>query len=191
MEDEMPLPTRDQALALLHEFIQTPYTLKHSLASEAVMRALAGRLGGDAELWGLTGLLHDLDLELVGEDMQRHARETVRILAERFGFQQEGLDAILAHNGDELGLPCRTVFEHALTAAESITGLVFATALILPTKKLADVKPKSVAKRIREPRFAAKISRERIGHYAQAGFSEDEFCALAVGAMQGIAGELE
>jgi predicted hydrolase (HD superfamily) len=155
------------------------------------MRLLAQRLNADAELWSITGLLHDLDLELVGDDMQRHGRETVRILNEQFGFPAEGLQAILAHNGDVLGVPCSSPFDHALTAAESLTGLVFATALILPSKKLVDVKAKSVAKRIKEPRFAAKISRERIGHYREIGFEAEAFCGVVVEAMQSIATLLE
>lgn len=179
----MPLPSRSDALALLHQHLHGEYVLRHSLASEAVMRALALRLGHDPELWGITGLLHDLDLELVGDDMQRHARETVRILREH-DYPSEGLDAILAHNGDVLDIPCRTPFDHALTAGESITGLVFATALVLPSKSVNDVKSSSVAKRIKEPRFAAKVSRERIGHHRDLGLEAPEFCAIAVEAMK-------
>jgi len=186
----MALPSRAQALALVHEHLHGAYVLRHSLASEAVMHALAAQLGHDPLLWSLTGLLHDLDLELVGDDMQRHARETVRILRERFAYPEDGLQAILAHNGDELGLPCVTPFDHGLTAAESVTGLVFATALVLPSKKLVDVKAKSVAKRIKEPRFAAKISRERVGHHRDLGLEAEPFCALAVAAMQAIAADL-
>ena len=179
----MPLPSRSDALALLNQHLRGEYVLRHSLASEAVLRALALRLGHDPELWAITGLLHDLDLELVGDDMLRHARETVRILRE-LDYPAEGLDAILAHNGDVLDIPCRTPFDHALTAGESITGLVFATALVLPSKSVADVKPSSVAKRIKEPRFAAKVSRERIGHHRDLGLEAPDFCSIAVEAMK-------
>ena len=187
----MSIPSRDQALSLLREHLHGNYVLRHSFATEAVMRALAVKFNADAELWSLTGLLHDLDLELVGDDMNRHARETVRILRERFDYPQEGLDAILAHNGDVLDIPCRTPFEHAVTAGESITGMAFAAALVIPSKKLVDVKPSSVAKRIKEPRFAAKVSRERIGHHRDLGLDAQEFCALAVEAMKSIASELD
>lgn len=155
------------------------------------MENLAKRLGEDPELWGRTGLLHDLDLEIVGEDMLRHGRETVRILKERFDYPAEGLQAILAHNGDELGIDCVTKFDHALTAAESITGIIFATALIIPSKRLCDVKAKSVAKRLKEPRFAAKVSRERVSHHNDVGIDAPSFCALALESMQSIADELE
>ncbi|MBI5537365.1 MAG: HDIG domain-containing protein [Deltaproteobacteria bacterium] len=187
----MVLPSRTDAVAVLHEHLQGEYVLRHSLATEAVLRALATHLQHDPELWSITGLLHDLDLELVGDDMSRHARETVRILRERFDYPQEGLDAILSHNGDVLDIPCRTPFEHALTAGESITGLVFATALVLPSRKLADVKSSSVAKRIKEPRFAAKVSRERIGHHNDLGLDAARFCAIAVDAMKSILPAIE
>jgi len=187
----MPLPSRSDAVAILHEYLQGEYVLRHSRATEAIMRDLAPRFGADADLWGITGLLHDLDLELIGDDEHRHARETVAILKQRFDYPQEGLDAILAHNGDVLGIPCESQFDHALTSAESITGMVFAMALILPSKRLADVKAKSVTKRIKEPRFAANVSRERIGHHDAIGIDRSTFCAIAVQSMKSIAEELE
>jgi predicted hydrolase (HD superfamily) len=187
----MTLPSRDQAVAILHEHLQGEYLRRHSRATEVILRALASRLGADPELWGITGLLHDLDLEIVGEDALRHGRETVRILKDRFDYPAEGLQAILAHNGDLLDLPCATPFDHALTAGESITGMVFATALILPSRRLADVKAKSVAKRLKEPRFAAKVSRERISHHDPIGIDASTFCEIAVTEMQAIASELE
>jgi len=187
----MPLPSRDDALRVLHEHLHGEYLLRHSRATELIMEVLAKRLGADSALWSITGLLHDLDLEFVGDDAHRHGLETVRILKERFDYPLEGLDAILAHNGDVLGIPCRTPFDHALTAAESITGMVFATALILPSRKLGDVKPKSVVKRLKEPRFAAKVSRERVGHHADIGIDAATFCAIAVDSMQASASELE
>jgi putative nucleotidyltransferase with HDIG domain len=178
-------------MSLLSEHLKGEYVLRHSLASEAVLRALAEHLKHDAQLWSISGLLHDLDLEIVGDDMSRHALETVRILTERHDFPQEGLKAILAHNGDVLDIPCCSPFDHALTAGESITGLVFATAMVLPSKKLIDVKPSSVAKRIKEPRFAAKISRERIGHHTDLGLDAVQFCTLAVEAMKSVSADID
>lgn len=177
------LPTREEALSLLEQYIQDEYTRKHCRASEAILRGLADRLGHDGDLWGVTGLLHDLDLEEIEADPKRHGLRTVEIL-EGIDYPREGLDAILAHNGDELGVPCRTPLDYALTAGESISGMVFATALILPSKQLKDVKPKSVRKRIKEKRFAARISRERIGQFEGLGLSQEEFVTIAVEAMQ-------
>jgi hypothetical protein len=130
-------------------------------------------------------MLHDLDFELLDGDMERHGHGTVEIL-EPMGFPREGLDAILAHNGDRLGIPCRSPLDFALTAGESVTGLVFAMALVLPSRSLADVKAPSIRKRIREPRFAASVNRERVGQYAGLGLTEEEFLSLAVEAMRGI-----
>lgn len=186
----MPLPSREQALALLHEHLQGAYVRKHSRATEVILRALAPRFDGDPDLWGITGLLHDLDLELIDGDPNRHARETVRILTDRFDYPQEGLDAILAHNGDVLGVPCQCALDYALTAGESITGMVFAMALILPSRNLMEVKAKSVVKRMKEPRFAANVSRERIGQHEGLGLDRNAFCALAIEAMQSIGEEL-
>ncbi len=177
------LPTRDEALALLKAHVKSDYTLEHSRASEAVLRALARRLGHDEDLWGLTGLLHDLDYEDVDGDPNRHglvAADRLRAL----GYPAEMCDAIVAHNGDHLGVPCRTPLDFALTAGESVTGLVFAMALVLPSRSMADVKPSSIRKRLREPRFAANVSRERVRQFVGLGLTEDEFLEIAVGAMK-------
>ncbi|NOZ02523.1 MAG: HDIG domain-containing protein [Deltaproteobacteria bacterium] len=177
------LPTRDDAIELLKRYISSDYTVKHSLASEAILRGLARKLGHDEDLWGITGLLHDLDYEEIDGDPKRHGLRTAEILKE-MDYPAEGVDAIRAHNGDELDIPCVTPLDFGLTAGESISGLIFATALILPSKNLADVKPKSVRKRIKEKRFAAKISRERIGQFEGLGLTQEEFVTIAVEAMQ-------
>lgn len=179
----MPLLTREQALALLNEHVKSEYVLRHSLATEAILRALARRLGHDEDLWGLTGLLHDLDFEEVEGDPKRHGLRTLELLAP-FDPPKEMMDAILAHNGDELGIECRTALDFAVTAGESVTGLIFAMALVLPSRSIADVKASSIRKRIREPRFAANVSRERVAHYTGLGLSEDEFLSIAVEAMK-------
>ena len=181
----MPIPSRDEALSLLHAQIQGEYSRLHSVAAEKVLRALARRLGQDEELWGIAGLLHDLDLEVVGTDMTRHGRTTVEML-KPLDLPPEVLNAILAHNGDCLGVPCRTPLDFALTAGESVTGLVFSMARVLPSKSLGDVKASSIKKRIRETRFAEKVSRERVGQFAGLGLGEDEFLSLAVEAMRDL-----
>jgi putative nucleotidyltransferase with HDIG domain len=184
----MPLPTRDQALALLAAHVTSEYVVRHSLATEAILRALARRLGHDEDLWGIAGLLHDLDYDEVGGDPKRHALRTIEILAP-LDPPREMLDAIKAHNGDELGVPCKAPLDFAVTAGESVTGLVFAMAMVLPSKALADVKASSIRKRIREPRFAANVSRERVGQYAGLGLTEEEFLGIAVEAMKGTEGQ--
>jgi len=181
--------TRDQALGLVHEHIKHPSLIKHSLASEAVLRAMARRLGTDEEQWGLAGLLHDLDVERTADDLARHTHETVRILSAR-GIDAEIIEAIRLHNEEAHPDRRSSTFHHALAAGETITGLVIATALVYPDRKLASVKPKSVRKRIKEKAFAAGANRDIIRECEQAGIPLDEFCELSLRALQDIADDL-
>jgi len=181
--------SRDAALTLVKEHVKSPNMLKHCLASEAVMRALAERAGEDPEKWGLTGLLHDLDAE-THTDLAVHTRETVRILREK-GVDEEIIEAIRLHNEQaHPGEQRSTQFHHLLAAGETITGLIVATALVYPDKKLASVKPKSVRKRIKEKAFAAGANRDIIRECEVADIPLAEFCDLSLLAMQGIASEL-
>ena len=181
--------TRAQALELVGRHIRTRNMLNHCLASEAVMRALAERVGEDPEKWGLTGLLHDLDAE-THADLDVHTRETSQILS-GLGVDEEIVEAIRLHNEQaHPGQKRTTQFQHLLAAGETITGLIVATALVYPDKKLASVKPKSVRKRIKEKAFAAGANREIIRECETAGIPLEEFCDIALKAMQGIADQL-
>ena len=185
----MWIPGREEALQLLRTHIKTENLIRHMVATEAIMRALAPRLQGDPELWGITGLLHDLDLEIIDNDMHRHARTAADILGP-LGYPAAGLQAILAHNGDVLGLKKDGNFDHAPSAAETITGLIVACTLVYPSKKVADVKTKSIRKRMKEHRFAANVSRERIALIEEVGITLDEFIELSLDAMKGVAEEI-
>jgi putative nucleotidyltransferase with HDIG domain len=180
---------RPAALALVREHLQQENMLKHSLASEAVLRALALHLVEDEEQWGLAGLLHDLDAEATGDDLSLHTHQTVRIL-EAKGVDPTIIDAIAMHNAQAHDRQRSTKFHHALAAGETITGLITATALVYPDKKLASVKPKSVRKRIKEKAFAAGANRETIRECELAGIPLDDFCDICLAAMQGIAEDL-
>ncbi len=181
---------REEAYALLTRKLEADNLVKHCLAAEAVMRALARRFSEDEELWGMTGMLHDLDLGIVGDDMSRHGEVAAELLEEA-GFPPEGVAAIRMHNAEGLGLGERsTRFEHSLAAAETVTGLIVASALVLPSKSLADVKAGSVRKRMKEAAFARGARREVIMECEEAGVPLDEFIELALEAMQGIASEL-
>lgn len=185
----MWIPTRTEALELLRSHIKTENLVRHLVATEAIMRALAARLEGDPELWGITGLLHDLDLEIIDHDMHRHARTTAEILAAK-DYPAEGLQAILAHNGDVLGIEMQGDFDHALSAAETITGLIVACTLVYPSQQVADVKPKSIRKRMKEHRFAANVNRDRIRLIEKVDIPLDEFIVLSLEAMKGVAEEI-
>lgn len=181
--------TRDEAESLLRRFVKNERMLDHSFASEAVLRALARRLGRDEEKWGLAGLLHDIDIEVVGGDLTRHGFEAERILAEA-GIDPEVIDAVKMHNEAVCGVKRSTEFQHALAAGETVTGLVVATALVYPDRRIAGVKVKSITKRMKERAFAASVNRETILECGKIGLSLDEFVGIALSAMQGIAGRL-
>jgi len=180
---------RDEAIALLKKFIKNENLIRHCLASEAVMIELAKRLGEDEEKWGLAGLLHDLDVELVNADLSVHTLETEKILRENH-VDEEIIDAIKMHNEMASKKKRSEKFHHALAAAETITGLVVATALVYPDKKLASVKSKSIRKRMKQKAFAAGVNRENIMECEKIGLDLNEFCEIALTAMRGIADEL-
>ncbi len=180
---------RDQALALLHKHVSSDHLIRHSLATEAIMRALAVKLGHDPDLWGRTGLLHDLDFDSTKDDMPNHTLVAEPILREA-GLEEEAITAIKSHNAEVLGLERTTPLEIALTAAETMTGMVVAATLVYPEKKIAVVKPKSVTKRMKEKAFAAAVNRDHIRLCEKLGIPLDQFAALSVEAMKPIAEEL-
>ena len=181
---------REEALELLHSYIKNPNMIKHCLASEAVLRAIAKHLGEDEEKYGLAGLLHDLDVEMTNADPKVHGLKTVEILEEKV-LDHEIIDAIKHHNEEAEGVGERSNrFQHALAAGETITGLIIATTLVYPDKKIASVKPKSVRKRMKEKSFAASVKRENILECEKAGIPLDEFIVLSLKAMEGISEEL-
>lgn len=181
--------TRDEALRLVDQHLKAAHLRNHSLASEAVLRAAAARLGADAELWGLAGLLHDLDSES-HPDLTVHTQGTAAILRDQ-GVAPEIIEAIRLHNATAWpGEQRSTVFHHALAAGETVTGLIVAAAMVVPEKKLAVVKAKSVQKRYKEKAFARGADREIIAECELAGIPLPEFCAMSLTAMQEIAGEI-
>jgi len=180
---------RDKALELLKQHVKDEKMLIHCYASEAVLRALARRLGEDEEKWGLAGLLHDIDVEVTNADPEKHALEAKNILA-GYDLDPEIIDAITMHNEKATGKDRSTLFQHALAAGETITGLVYATTLVYPDKKIASVKPKSVVKRMKEKAFAASVSRDHIMECEKIGISLPEFAGISVAAMREISEEI-
>lgn len=180
---------REKALELLKKHVKDEKMRVHCLASEAVLRSLARRLGEDEDKWGLAGLLHDIDVEVTNADPERHALEAENILSE-YNLDPEIIDAIRMHNEKATGLERRTTFQHALAAGETITGLVYATTLVYPDKKIASVKPKSVVKRMKEKAFAASVNRDHILECEKIGIPMPEFAEISVNAMKGISDEI-
>jgi putative nucleotidyltransferase with HDIG domain len=181
--------SREQALDLLSRHIQNPNMIKHCLATEAVLAALAERLGEDRQKWAMAGLLHDLDVEMTNADLNVHGQETVRILAQQ-GIDPEIVEAIKLHNEQSSHQKRSARFHHALAAGETITGLITATALVYPDKRLASVKPSSVVKRMKEKSFAASVNRDIIRECDLIGIPLNEFAEICVKAMQSVSDDL-
>ncbi|MCP4716179.1 MAG: HDIG domain-containing protein [Deltaproteobacteria bacterium] len=181
--------SRQDALELMRQYIPQENLRNHCLATEVIMRTLARRLGHDEDIWGIAGLLHDLDYVETKDHMERHGLVTEEILREK-GVVPEIIKAIKAHNADNLGLERTAPFEHALTAGECITGMIVATTLVYPDKKIAGVKPKSIVKRMKQKEFARSVNREYIRECEKIGIELNDFAALCLDAMRGIGAEL-
>ena len=180
--------SRQEALELLHKNIKAENMLKHCLASEAVLRAIAQRTGENEDEYAIAGLLHDIDVEITAADPKTHGPYAANILNGL--VTDEMLDAIVMHNEMATGKERSTKFQHALAAGETITGLITATTLVYPDKKLASVKPKSVTKRMKQKAFAASVKRENILECEEIGIPIAEFAELSVNAMREISNEL-
>ncbi|MCK4806208.1 MAG: HDIG domain-containing protein [Candidatus Aegiribacteria sp.] len=179
---------RDKALELLERNLTNRNLIRHCLATEAVMRRLAEDRGEDRDLWGITGLLHDLDYEKTVNDPARHALVTAEMLAGQ--LPEESITAIKSHNYENNGVDRTSDFDYLLAAGESITGLIVAVALVYPGKKLQPVKLKSVLKRMNMTAFARSVPRETIRECSRAGYELDEFVRLSLEAMKGIASDI-
>ena len=177
--------TREEALAFLSEHVKNKNLVKHCLASEAVMRALARRFGEGEEPWGLAGLLHDADVEISPAELQ--GVMVGDMLADT--ISPEMRHAMASHN-PKTGVSPASRMDYALMAGETVTGLIVAAALIIPEKKLAALAPDGVERRFHEKRFAAGADRALILKCEELGMSLKEFIELALLAMQGISSDL-
>jgi putative nucleotidyltransferase with HDIG domain len=178
---------REEILDSIHANVQDKNMIKHMLATEAIMRALARKLGEDEEEWGLTGLIHDIDVELVEGDMSSHSKLGADI-AQELGASGTMAHAILCHN-EAHGVPRETKLDKALFCADPLSGLITAAALVRPDK-LSGLTSKSVMKRFREKSFAAGVNREQVAQCQEIGLELEDFVGLGIEAMKGIALEL-
>jgi putative nucleotidyltransferase with HDIG domain len=174
--------SRNQAWALLSG--QEPHMLHHAVETEAVMRGLARRLGENEDLWGVTGLLHDLDYHQTKDIPAEHALRSASMLAGQ--LPEEALQAIRAHNGERNGVMPSTRLDYALRCAETVTGLISAAALIRPAK-LEGLGANSLKKKMKDKAFAAAVNREIIKECAQLGLGLDEFLEDAVASVATVA----
>ena len=159
-----PLPTRADALDLLHEYTASESLRKHMLAVEAAMRAYAEHFGEDPERWGLAGLIHDFDYErypnAAHSPTEQHPAFGVNLLRER-GWPEDILQAILGH-ATYCSVPRETKLAQALFAVDELTGLITATALVKPTKSVHDVDAASVLKKMKKKEFARGVNRDDV-----------------------------
>ena len=179
---------REGILDSIYDNVQDKNMIKHMLATEAIMRALAKKLGENEEEWGITGLIHDIDMELVEGDMSSHSKLGADI-AQELGANETMVHAILCHN-EAHGVPRETKLDKALFCADPLSGLIAAAALVRPDK-LSGLTTKSVMKRFREKSFAAGVNREQVAQCQEIGLELEEFINLGIEAMKGIASQLE
>jgi putative nucleotidyltransferase with HDIG domain len=185
----MSLPfSRDEAWTLLCEWTESDSLRRHMLAVETGMRAYARRFGEDEELWGLTGLLHDLDYERYPDLETGHPRMALKELEER-GAPPEMLRGIASH-ADFLGVPRESRMEQTLFAVDELSGFIAAVAYVRP-EGIHGMTPKSVKKKLKQPSFAAAVDREELRRGAEElGVDFDEHVAFLIAAFEPNAAEL-
>ena len=180
--------SRPAAWELLTEWVQSDSLRRHCLAVEAAMRAEAGRLGGDEELWGITGLLHDLDYERHPDLQTGHPRVAIAEL-ERLGYPPELVRGVASH-ADFLGVARESEMELALAAVDELCGFITASAYVRP-QGIDGLTAKSVRKKLKQPSFAAAVNRDDIVETAAAlGVDLDEHITFVIGALAPHAAEL-
>jgi putative nucleotidyltransferase with HDIG domain len=183
---------REQAWELVTEYTESDSLRRHMLSVESAMRAYAGKLGGDPDLWGVVGLLHDFDYERYPDmgDEDGHPLKGAAILRE-MGVSEEIVQAILAHAEEVTGVKPETPMQKALVAVDELTGFIVAVTLVRPSKSVLDVKLKSIRKKWKDKSFAAPVNREEIEHAAAAlNMPLDEHIQTVLSAMQADAAKL-
>jgi predicted hydrolase (HD superfamily) len=179
---------REQALDLAKRHVSKESNLKHMIAVGGVMHEMAIQLGQDVEDWESVGILHDIDFEMC-TGPQDHTIVARDILCDQ--LDQTLIEAIMAHNHEHTGVPVDNDIKRALICSDAVSGLIVAATLVLPSKKIADVNPKSLMKKYNSKDFAKGVSRERIALCGELGLSLEEFLGIALSGMRGIAAEID
>lgn len=179
---------REEALKLVKEKIKNENLVKHCLAVEVCMRALARNFNENEEKWGLAGLLHDIDYEETKDNPEKHSLVGAEILEEK-GLDKEIVGAVKTHN-EMHGIAPETKMAKALFVVDPLTGLIVAATLVLPEKKLANLIAENILNRFKEKSFARGANREIISQCSEIDLSLEEFVNICLKAMQGISGDL-
>ena len=178
---------REEALALVKENVSNKNLIKYMLAVEAIMKEIAEVKGYDVEKYSLAGLCHDADYEKTIDDMTKHGLVSAEMVEGK--VEQEVDDCIKRHN-EMTGNKPETDFDKALVAADAVSGLVIAAALMMPNKKVSEVRLETLQNKFKKKDFARNVKRENVLICEQIGFTLDEFLELSLGALQKIADDL-
>jgi len=180
---------REEAIELVKRHVSTKNLVKHMIAVGAIMRGCAERLREDPNTWEIVGILHDIDYDITKDNPKIHALEAEKIL--KGVLDDDLIEAIKKHNFENNGSgePTKPI-EIALISADALSGLIVATALVMPNKKLEEVKVSSVLNKFKDKSFARRISRERIKYCEKLGLTLEEAIEVALNAMKAVAKEL-
>jgi len=180
--------SRNDAVSLVKKNVTKRNVVYHMLAVEAIMRSVAKHFGEDEQKWGLIGILHDVDYEKTEATPEKHSLLTEEIL--KGIVPDELIKAIKTHNFKYTGVMPETRMEKALIASDAISGLLVACALVMPSKKLADLKAETVAKKFKDKDFARGAERERILVCEEIGIPREQFFEIALNGLKSAAAEI-
>ncbi len=175
---------KNEAEKMVRDRVDTENLRKHMYAVSAIMGELAEELDGETELWRRVGLLHDIDYEETKDNPKEHADRSAEILEDK--LPQKGLKAIRAHNHQHLDVNPEKDIENALIAADAVSGLIVATALVMPNQKIEEARTESILKKYDDSSFAKNIDRDRILYCQKIGLEKEEFIETSLKALQKI-----
>jgi putative nucleotidyltransferase with HDIG domain len=185
--DILDMITREESITKVMEYVKQENLVNHMIAVGAIMNGVAERLEEDQDLWEIVGILHDIDYEDVGEDWDRHGLVSADMVSDL--LPEEGLKAIRAHN-PRTGVLAETPMEISLLAADGLSGLVVATGLMMPDKKLASVKVRSLKKKFKDKSFARGVNRENIMRCEEIGIPYSDFLTIGLEQMKKVSDAL-
>jgi hypothetical protein len=179
---------REEAIKLIEIYIKEENMKKHCFAVGAIMKELGSFLNENEEKWEIIGLLHDLDYEETKNNLKEHGLKTAEILKDK--IDSEIIEIIKSHNFENLNIIPDKKESYGLIASDALSGLIIATALVRPSKKLEDISVKSVKKKFKQKDFARNVSREKIMFCERLGIDRDKFFEIGIKALQSISKEL-
>jgi len=184
--EEYGMITREECLDLIKQNVKNKNLVNHMIAVGGIMKGLAAHYGEDEELWEAVGILHDIDYETFGDDFSNHGAKSAEMVKDL--LPEEGVIAIKSHN-PLTGFTAEARMDIALLAADAISGIIVANALVRPNK-VEGMKPKSIRKRMKDKSFARQVSRENIMRCEEIDIDFNEFTRICIESMQNVASEI-